>query len=183
MVASDETAQPSRPLQHEVSKQSSSTSNSKVPKLLEAPHKLETKSSPLAHQPPVRPAPQPRSGLNPVSNSLSYSQSMFGVGVANDREALAAPRSKQELDKEELTTKGRKRKRLAKACSACHVSTNQLTPPCLDLKLTQYRRTSVVVMASDRAPTASSQRVPASMSMPKASRSPHRERVTLPLPQ
>lgn len=47
---------------------------------------------------------------------------MFGASTAADREALKPPRPKQDIDKEELTTKGRKRKRLAKACSACHVS-------------------------------------------------------------
>lgn len=47
---------------------------------------------------------------------------MFGGGSSGDSHALQPPRPKPELDKEELTTKGRKRKRLAKACSACHVS-------------------------------------------------------------
>lgn len=69
--------------------------------------------SPLSHQ-PVRPA------IVRTPSSIAYGQTMYGVGVVGDVAPLSAPRPKQELDKEELTTKGRKRKRLAKACSACH---------------------------------------------------------------
>ncbi|KLT38823.1 hypothetical protein CC85DRAFT_305607 [Cutaneotrichosporon oleaginosum] len=69
--------------------------------------------SPLSHT-PVRPAIV----RNP--SSIAYGQTMYGVGVVGDVAPLSAPRPKPDLDKEELTTKGRKRKRLAKACSACH---------------------------------------------------------------
>lgn len=64
---------------------------------------------------PVRPAPRP--GMP----SIAYNETMFGAGGFGGpgREPLPAPRPK-EIEKEELTTKGRKRKRLAKACSACH---------------------------------------------------------------
>lgn len=86
------------------------------PKALEAAKADGSRQgSPLSH-PPVRPA------LGRTPSAIAYGHTMYGVGVSDSCPPLAAPRPKQELDKEELTTKGRKRKRLAKACSACHVS-------------------------------------------------------------
>lgn len=63
------------------------------------------------------PSPPHRPEMNRAAHSLyamgdsgSASQSMFPAGGDIDN------------GNDELTTKGRKRKRLAKACSACHVS-------------------------------------------------------------
>lgn len=75
--------------------------------------------SPLSH-PPVRPA------LGRTPSAIAFGHSMYGAGISDSCPPLSAPRAKQELDKEELTTKGRKRKRLAKACSACHVSCHSI---------------------------------------------------------
>jgi hypothetical protein len=48
---------------------------------------------------------------------------LIGLGLASSAAMFRNGSGEQDGDdKEELTTKGRKRKRLAKACSACHVS-------------------------------------------------------------
>lgn len=74
-------------------------------------------SSNRPHPPPFRTS---LSSVGPMTNS--------NLILDTPTEEKASPkfstkRGKEEnVDKEELTTKGRKRKRLAKACSACHVS-------------------------------------------------------------
>lgn len=69
------------------------------------------------HPPPFRTA---LSSLGPMTTSNLI------LGTPTEEKAspkFSIKRGKEEkVDKEELTTKGRKRKRLAKACSACHVS-------------------------------------------------------------
>ncbi|KAK8844085.1 hypothetical protein IAR55_006879 [Kwoniella newhampshirensis] len=95
---------------------SSSTSRTVPPP---QPHRRESFhfAGDRPHPPPLRTA-YSAVGL-PTSSSL-----MLKTGSETDRDAWEGPKSAKEddrvLEKEELTTKGRKRKRLAKACSACH---------------------------------------------------------------
>ena len=74
------------------------------------------------------------------------------AGSARRKSSLNS-RSEEEPEPapEELTTKGRKRKRLAKACSACHVS---IFNACGAIILT-CRKTNVVAMVSPHAQIAS----------------------------
>lgn len=108
--------------------------------------------------PPLRTA---LSAMDPVS-ALSSSSGMHRTAseAAADDSAQPSPFRTPGGgglgdDRDELTTKGRKRKRLAKACSACHVSPSLCVPPKAALTLSR-RRTNVDATGSRRAPTASS---------------------------
>lgn len=108
--------------------------------------------------PPLRTA---LSAMGPVS-ALSSSSGMHRTSsdAADDSaqpSPFRTPGGGLADDRDELTTKGRKRKRLAKACSACHVSQRSLLPPEAVLTLVR-RRTNVGVTDLRRAPIASSPR-------------------------
>ncbi|BEI87098.1 hypothetical protein CcaverHIS002_0704440 [Cutaneotrichosporon cavernicola] len=104
-VQRDGTVRPPPPLQPRT--------RSPIPRALDAAKTDAVRQpSPLSHTPV-------RAAISRTSSAIAYGQTMYGVGIGNVA-PLAPPRPKLDLDKEELTTKGRKRKRLAKACSACH---------------------------------------------------------------
>ena len=103
----------------------------------------------------------PRNMSTPASGEFMISNA---VGMARPTDWR-----NEEEEREELTTKGRKRKRLAKACSACNV---RLSPPPQpsrgSVHLADDRKTSVDATVSPLVPTANSPRDPACMSTRKA---------------
>lgn len=70
------------------------------------------------------PSPPYRPEMNRSAHSL---YSMAGPGSAS--QVMFPASGEGDNGNDDLTTKGRKRKRLAKACSACHVGTPQLMLP------------------------------------------------------
>lgn len=92
-------------------------------------------------------------------------------------------RSADKDDPDELTTKGRKRKRLAKACSACHVSLSVFCASRYEDKdrADGARKTSADATALHLAPTANSPPALASISTLMGSRSHRHARATHPI--
>ena len=146
----------------------------------------------LCHRESVSPLDRPRTGTGllrgdrfdrippPRAGHDSHSQirallSRAAPDVGSTRSISDEEHEFEGEDRDELTTKGRKRKRLAKACSACHVGyyflVNSLVsltvfPPC--------RRTSADAMGSHPVPTVNSRQDHVFTSMRRASRSrPH----------
>jgi hypothetical protein len=99
---------------------SQSTSNVSIAK----PHMHRSESFPThhgysySHGQSQSPEVQNRPNLNRRTTMASSPESGFRIGTG----ILGGGGSGNGSASEELTTKGRKRKRLAKACSACHVS-------------------------------------------------------------
>ena len=91
---------------------------------LASPKPMPYVEKPVVHRaesfnlPPPPPRPTMRHSFSSAGPS-GYSESLM-LRTGEERESPED--DGRELEREELTTKGRKRKRLAKACSACHVS-------------------------------------------------------------
>ncbi|ORY28827.1 hypothetical protein BCR39DRAFT_187902 [Naematelia encephala] len=81
--------------------------------------------SPTPHPTP-QPYPSPhRAEFSPHNNTFEHARPPLRTAMSSSSGIMArdeggSPTKDNDLDRDELTTKGRKRKRLAKACSACH---------------------------------------------------------------